>query len=919
MSENLEIKTELPEKKSNFIQNEEIFTQIDGFYSKSNKLVLTGASGVGKSTIASEYGHKFSTTSSKNISKWFDSDSMLKLELNFVQSLAQQLFKADSTLLKENLLEKIGQNLAKSESKFLFIFDSLNKSSLGSNELFKLILKHLPHNVNVLITTKENSLDFMVSKLNSITVIALNKAEAEFFLKNSLNKSRSSEDVNNLLSSLEDEPYSPLKLAEISCLANYFDSAKTTDLIQQIKELNKEETCLSLLLKDIFSNRPSLALLIKHISFLNPDSISLDLIQKLTGLRNPNVELDQLKELRLASNGIKTDSIRVSPATLTQMAEYTKRDKNEHKKVYLRCFETLIDAATQDDLIQHVITLLDDKFSENVDKETLIYKKKLLEDYEKIFDEASRPSFGNALHNLGLSCQLLEDYDSANRYFSKAIEVYTKEPEQKLNLAAVLNNMGQSYRAINELRKALDLHYEALELHMSSSLRSEAKVTETLSFIDWCVRHLGDKAIAAQFYRRQIEVLSRIYEPDHPSIAGSLNNLGLSYRSMGEYEKSLDSYARAREIYTKCYAGRAHEDLATVFYNIGVGHQCLADSQRAVDNLSVALGLYRQIFDAHSPEIIDTLFGLSQSYSELNSSAKTIEIYKILLSIYNKREPRRCEEINKVLSSLASVYYDMELYEKAIECYKSGIDELSLAKSENEPELAVFLSSIGNCWYYLEKYSDSADYFSRALRVLMKNAEKNWLEIGQTLSFIGNCHSSSEEYSKAVEYHLKALAVFDENRTEQADFEKAILLNSLGNSYYYLREYSQSVETYKRALELRESLSGDDDDAELGEILRNIGLCYFDMEDYVKSAEFYNKLLELCSKRSPNTDDPEVEEVLCCLGDCYDCLKEPEKAVEFYNRALEIKIRVYDSDHPSIAETQGKIGLNLRAIGHGEK
>ena len=62
--------------------------------------------------------------------------------------------------------------------------------------------------------------------------------------------------------------------------------------------------------------------------------------------------------------------------------------------------------------------------------------------------------------------------------------------------------------------------------------------------------------------------MKRCWEPGHPSVANTLNNLALLYDSMGAYEKALPLYQRALGIREKVL-GPEHPDVATT---LGLTH-----------------------------------------------------------------------------------------------------------------------------------------------------------------------------------------------------------------------------------------------------------------------------------------------------------------------------------------------------------
>ena len=55
---------------------------------------------------------------------------------------------------------------------------------------------------------------------------------------------------------------------------------------------------------------------------------------------------------------------------------------------------------------------------------------------------------------------------------------------------------------------------------------------------------------------------------EHPSVAGSYNNIGLTWKNKGEYVKALEFYENALHIEIKTL-GQEHPDVAISYFNIG--------------------------------------------------------------------------------------------------------------------------------------------------------------------------------------------------------------------------------------------------------------------------------------------------------------------------------------------------------------
>src|SRR5260370_26983327 len=94
---------------------------------------------------------------------------------------------------------------------------------------------------------------------------------------------------------------------------------------------------------------------------------------------------------------------------------------------------------------------------------------------------------------------------------------------------------------------------------------------------------------------KAVELAKRVYGPEHPGTAESLNNLALLYESMGEYAKAEPLYQEALRIFPKVL-GPEDPDMATSLIN-------LALLSRLMDRSAKAEPLYQEALRIRQKEV----------------------------------------------------------------------------------------------------------------------------------------------------------------------------------------------------------------------------------------------------------------------------------------------------------------------------
>ena len=104
-----------------------------------------------------------------------------------------------------------------------------------------------------------------------------------------------------------------------------------------------------------------------------------------------------------------------------------------------------------------------------------------------------------------------------------------------------------------------------------------------------------------------LELRREIYadQPDHPELAGSLNNVGRTYRKMGRYEEALELLTQALEIRKKVLY-TSDSDLANSYYNVGDTLAAMERYDDAISHMEMAVGIWESLELYENKALIST-------------------------------------------------------------------------------------------------------------------------------------------------------------------------------------------------------------------------------------------------------------------------------------------------------------------------
>lgn len=169
------------------------------------------------------------------------------------------------------------------------------------------------------------------------------------------------------------------------------------------------------------------------------------------------------------------------------------------------------------------------------------------------------------------------------------------------------------------------------------------------------------------------------------------NILGLN----GMYFQSLDTFYCSLELRKKIY-GNEHYNLGAVYSGIGITYRTLGQYDLALKNFKLAEKNYQLRTSFKSDPRINLYRNIGNVYRSKLDYAEALRYYQQALSIYIEKQKTKTEDIASVNFHIAEIYYLTNEYEKAVKLIEQNIDNAYAEDQILYFELLAFINQINN-------------------------------------------------------------------------------------------------------------------------------------------------------------------------------------------------------------------------------
>ena len=389
----------------------------------------------------------------------------------------------------------------------------------------------------------------------------------------------------------------------------------------------------------------------------------------------------------------------------------------------------------------------------------------LCEDYQNALEDkgcklTNDESFEKLYIWKGIINRSLSKYSEAIEAFSKAYQVCEKRyGTNHLHTSHALKHIGTIYNAQRDYDKAEEYYLRALDIQRNLSAQKEQ--IDTIHSLADNYLDKRDFESAEKYLMEALSATLNLLGNDNDTISSIYNSLGALYDFTGKYEESINYATKSLDLDSKLY-GRYNVNTAHSYHNIAGTYCNIGKYDEAQKAYEDSIEIKTKLFGKDHYETCISLAGLGNVYKYKKEYDKAIECHTKYYEAYKLTFGNKDSYLAVILAGIGTDFYEKGDYQNAL-CYHKKATEILL--SSNEDVVSSYYNCIGNDLYCLDNYEEAIDAYQNGMKC--KDAEANPYTMSILLNCVARSYACIGQYQKAKTYFEDALEIrkklFNEN------------------------------------------------------------------------------------------------------------------------------------------------------------
>ncbi|KAA6409811.1 MAG: hypothetical protein FRX48_06423 [Lasallia pustulata] len=402
-----------------------------------------------------------------------------------------------------------------------------------------------------------------------------------------------------------------------------------------------------------------------------------------------------------------------------------------------------------------------------------------------------------------------------------------------------------------------------------------------------------------------LEELQKGLKLEHQGILLVLEQLAHLHQAQGRSRKAEALYKQILEI-DKGQLGFKHDTLYTMFL--------IATTYRDQGQYTEAEVLYKQVLECQErqlgsehPHTLWTMSSLASAYSQQGQYIEAEVLYKHALEVQERQLGSEHCDTFRTMSNLANAYHDQGQYIEAEVLYKQALEGQERQLGSEHPDTHWTMSRLATAYRLQGQYIEAEVLYKQVLECQERQLGSEHPNTLCTMSWLANTYHDQGQYIEAEVLYKQAL----EGQERQLGSEHPDThwtMSGLATAYRLQGQYIEAELLYKQVLECQERQLGSEHPNTLC-TMSWLANTYHDQGQYIEAEVLYKKALA-GQERQLGSEHPSTLWTMSELATAYRLQGQYIEAEVLCKQALEVQERKLGSKHPDTLRTLHKLALS---------
>ena len=350
---------------------------------------------------------------------------------------------------------------------------------------------------------------------------------------------------------------------------------------------------------------------------------------------------------------------------------------------------------------------------------------------------------------------------------------------------------------------------------------------------------------ALRSFKKAMGIMRKSHDENYVNLSYAYKHIGTIYNLEDDYESAKQWYNKALAIQNK--AGLNVQVIDTL-HSLGDNSMDARDYSEAKEYLESALHSAIGLLGSENTTVSSLYNSLSALYDKTGSFEESVALSLKSLDIDKRLLGNNHVNLAHGYHNLAATYLHMGRIEEAEDCYAMAIAIKRHLFGDDNYETSLSEAGLANVKLRQGKFQEALTLHMRYYKNYVKTIGTAAPYYAVILSGIGDDYYQMEDYGSALDYHLKALS----DISQKVGKTPSGFYNSVGNDLYCLDRYSEAIPYYETGLKLAKE---SDDEWSVSVFHNCIGNAYGFLGKYKMALAHFESALSIRRKILPTGDN----------------------------------------------------------------